>query len=327
MKKFVVDQTAAWLFAVFLTGTLFGLLLYFIDIIAKEPSVTVMEHLGISGHAAGEDSEVHDPQAADEDHGQGPVHVSGHQEEAYEDGVGAEIQESSSEAVGEAVSWSYRGQTAPEFWGRLSQDFLDCQSGRQQSPIDLNHPLSDRSLPVPDFRYEKSSVTLQNTGYGITAMVSGGNDLLLDADVWHLTSLSFHGPSEHTVDGIPFDMELQLQHQKDDGSQLILAVFLEEGHRSHSSFTRLLDQIPQAKGQKSPEFLFNIRELIPDDLSYFSYTGSMTIPPCREGVNWLIMRQPLKISSDQVDQFIRVYRYNARPVQSIHRRTVRIRPH
>ena len=316
VKKLGMDQAMAWLFSIFLSASLFGGLFFLVSRIARDPLETMTEHL--DQHKDGGGLQFDKPRSGQSDNG-GQARSGG---DSLVASGGSERSDGSGEGF---VEWGYKGVIGPEFWGGLADKYLDCRIGQQQSPVDLNNPVVDRSLPPLGFRYEEADITLKNTGQMILASwPSGRSDLAFNGKAYNLVEISFHGPSEHTVDGIPYDLEMHLRHTNADGSSLILGVFFEEGPAYLKSLEKLWESLPVKAGGKGDRVHLNLHELLPENRSYYAYMGSMTIPPCREGVQWIILRQPLKISSSQVDQFIRAYRHNARTLQGIHHRTIKV---
>ena len=320
LKKLGIDQTTAWLFAVVLSLSLFGGIYLFLSSIAKDSSTSMMEYLDHQEAEGGSQESLSEPESTD-----APADKTGHSDGATsESKQGAPDDDSVplANTVG-LPQWSYKGNTGPEHWGGLSDDFLDCKVGRNQSPVDINNPLPDRALEPINFAYEETYTTLRNDGTTIKANYGAGSELTFEGDSYQLLEFHFHSPSEHSVNGIPFDLELHLSHQNKDGKLLALGVFFEEGPKPHMEIYDLWKKLPVHSGDESKHFRMNAINLLPKSRQYYTYTGSMTIPPCSEGVTWILMKKAVRISSTQVDQFLRAFRHNSRPVQSIHHRTIK----
>lgn len=320
MKKLGIDQTTAWLFAVILSLSMFGGIYLFLSSIAKNSSTSMMEYLdhqeaeGAGNRPDASDSD--DPAPSDNPERMNPMSKPDSEEQA--DGEVLKPSDNMSLA-----QWNYKGNTGPEHWGSLSDEYLDCKVGRNQSPVDINSPLPDRSLQPVEFSYEETYTTLRNDGTTIKAVYGAGSELIFEGISYQLLEFHFHSPSEHTVNGIPFDLEMHLTHQNSDGKLLALSVFFEEGTKPHMEIYDLWKKLPVHSGDESKHFRFNVIHLLPKARQYYTYTGSMTIPPCSEGVTWILMKKAVRISSTQVDQFLRAFRHNSRPVQSIHHRTIK----
>ena len=308
MKKLGIDQTSAWLFAIFLSCLSFTLIYFLLDMLATDPSQRMLEEI-----ASMESKEPYsEPEAKGLDRGmqQDESSSSNHQTTQNNNDISG------------VTPWSYRGKTGPDFWGALSDDYMDCQIGREQSPIDINNPIRTGELKNLVFHYKPSTVKLMNDGHSISGFFGPGNSLDYQGHTYALVSFSLHLPSEHTVDGIPYDMEMQLVHRGNDGKNLNLGVFIEEGNRPNKSLSELWNRMPKKPEQARTEIQLDLLNVLPKNRRYYAYQGSQTTPPCREGVEWLLLVQAIKVSSKQIDQFIEIYRNNSRPIQGINKRSV-----
>ena len=305
MKKMGIDQTSAWLFAIILTCASFASIYLLLDMLATDPSQRMVEEIAMM--EATDDEESSEPEKLEK-----------------EDASSQEPQQApvkSSQSMGGITPWSYRGKSGPDFWGSLSDDYMDCQIGREQSPIDINNPIRTGELKNLIFRYKASSVDIVNDGHSISGSFNPGNYLEYQGASFSLVSFSLHLPSEHTVDGIPFDMELQLVHQGDNGKSLNLGIFIEEGNRPNKYLAPVWKRMPKKAQQSGGEVTLDLMKLLPKNRKYNAYQGSQTTPPCREGVEWLLLVQAIKVSSKQIDEFIEIYRNNSRPIQGINKRS------
>lgn len=218
--------------------------------------------------------------------------------------------------------WGYEGEIGPKVWGRLSPEFELCGSGKTQSPIDVSSAATHSNKKPLKFYYEEANVKLVNNGHTIQANVDDGNYIEVSDRRYKLAQFHFHAPSEHKLDGVPYNMEVHLVHKDDDGKIAVVGIFLEEGV-GFKALDALWKVLPQRVDAESDEpVAFNPTRLLPKSKAYFSYQGSLTTPPCSEGVTWLVMREPVQISAQQVEQFTSLYKYNARPVQSRNSRSI-----
>ncbi|MEO0377763.1 MAG: carbonic anhydrase family protein [Cyanobacteria bacterium P01_A01_bin.17] len=217
------------------------------------------------------------------------------------------------------ADWGYTGNEGPENWGRLSGEYQVCQTGTQQSPIDLEQAVeSDFST----FNIEYSDIPLKilNNGHTIQVNAEPGSMLMLNDTAFELQQLHFHTPSEHTVKDETFPMEVHFVHQSAEGKLAVLGVFLKEGQ-----FNRDLQPIWDAMpARKQSETLVKgvgvaIATLLPKVQSTYRYFGSLTTPPCSEVVQWVVFQEALEISQAQIDQFRQIFPLNARPVQPLNR--------
>ena len=217
--------------------------------------------------------------------------------------------------------WDYKGSTGPDHWGTLSDDFRLCQSGRQQSPVDIDGPISNSKLLPIRFHYQDSDAVVQNDGRTISARLQTGNYVEVDGDRFDLEELHFHAPSEHKVVGAPYDLELHLSHKDQDGRLLMIGVFFEQ-ETTNKDLAKFWQSLPEP-GEYLPEPVsLNPNSLLPSRKTYFTYSGSMSTPPCTEGVKWFVFMDPMPISSKQLEAFTRVVPFNARPLQPLYSRKI-----
>ncbi|WP_121217029.1 carbonic anhydrase [Oceanibaculum indicum] len=216
-----------------------------------------------------------------------------------------------------ALGWDYKGQTGPAFWSSLSPSYWACGNGIRQSPIDVT-AVTLADLPPLTLKYPGGALSVMNTGRVLK--LRGGPRDVLDSgwSAYNLRHIDIRVPAEHRLDGREFAAELQLVHQRADGHVAILSVLMDEG-RPNRGIDRVLAALPSGSGLERtlPDQSFSAHELLPDDLSYARYTGSLTVPPCTERVDWFVLRRPLTLSAEQA----RLLREavggtgNARPLQ------------
>ena len=222
------------------------------------------------------------------------------------------------------VPWSYQGQTGPAMWGRLSPAYRACSKGVEQSPVDIRRAHLDRSLKPIEFHYIAGSVTIENTGHTVEVRVNPGSYIVADGVRYDLVQIHFHHPSEHTVNGDLSDMEIHLVHRSAEGKLAVLAVlFSENADFANATLATLWAHMPTQPGQaEKVSDMVNPGGLIPRDRGYWTYTGSLTAPPCTEGVRWFVFEQAISISRSQYDAFARLYKNNSRPTQDLHGRRI-----
>ena len=230
-----------------------------------------------------------------------------------------------------APVWSYQGATDPAHWAELSPDYRVCASGQQQSPINLDidpKPMAGAITPVI-VNYSAAPVTLQDTGRTLQVNYPRGNTILLDGEAYHLLQFHFHTPSEHTLASQPAPMEIHLVHQSDEGNLAVLSVMVQQG-QPHPRLAALWQQAPSSIEQRptightipTQPLLLNPGDLLPSDPTALTYVGSLTTPPCREGVRWYVMATPITASDDQMAEVFRRYGANARSIQPRHDRPI-----
>ncbi|MGG6293438.1 carbonic anhydrase [Leptolyngbya sp. AN02str] len=211
--------------------------------------------------------------------------------------------------------WDYVGTNEPSAWGTLSPDFATCAIGHAQSPINLTDGTPHDSVPL-EIHYTDSPLRLLNTGRTIQVNYEPGSFITLNGETLHLLQFHFHHPSEHRIKGKPADMELHLLHRSDAGKLAVVGVMLQAG-KPNATLQPIWDRLPDVLGveQVNRELRVDARELLPGDRHFFSYSGSLTTPPCTEGVTWLVMQQSVELSKAQIERFAALYPRNARPIQ------------
>lgn len=223
----------------------------------------------------------------------------------------------------EEVDWSYGGQENPTHWGELSPEFADCETGKYQSPINLEQ--IDQSIPASlKFNYQPTSLEIVrnvSNGQNVQVNYDKGSTLTVNSQEYELFQFHFHTPSEHTLKGEASGMELHLVHQNQAGEYAVVGVFIEEGEENPLLAT-IFNNLPAENGTKTDDVTLNASDFLPSERSYWSYSGSLTTPPCTEGVSWYVLDTPIEVSEEQMNQFAELYTVNARPVQPLNERQV-----
>lgn len=223
--------------------------------------------------------------------------------------------------AGEETHWSYEGEEGPENWGELSAEFDMCARGRNQSPIDLSAGL-DADLPELVFDYTNPGNLVEvNTGHAIQENVRPGNYIIIKGERFELQQFHFHSPSEHLVDGKAYPMETHWVHQNEAGDYVVVGLLFEEGETNE-----LLNQLPSFKAARGEDPFadpVDINELIKDRSDYYLYNGSLTTPPCTEGVQWIVLKRPIIASPEQIQHYHDLLGFdNSRPIQPLNSRLV-----
>lgn len=220
--------------------------------------------------------------------------------------------------------WTYGGEEGPEHWGELSEDFLMCAEGWNQSPINL---VNDKktNLPELEFEYYSSPVDEINNGHSIQQNVKPGSFVRIPERglSFELKQFHFHSPSEHTVNGKSFAMEIHFVHTDKDGELAVVGVLIDEGEE-HPVLSQLWAFMPENPGDTTQEPI-GIEEtnLLPPTREYYTYSGSLTTPPCTEGVRWIVLKTPIHASAGQIAAFkTRMGQATNRPIQPIHTRMI-----
>lgn len=245
--------------------------------------------------------------------GIGDVHVAasaGHDEEPDEGGHG------------EAVHWGYGDIDGPHVWGDLSPEYSTCATGVEQSPVNIQKALTTEAKDKSVFtNYGDTLVAIINNGHTIQVNYDGGSVAFLDGQQYDLLQFHFHTPSENMVNNSAFPMEMHLVHMNAQGGLGVIGVLFEEGEEN-PLFARFWDFLPRKVGEVSSDLRINIADLLPDEPHYYAFNGSLTTPPCSEGVKWFMITEPVQASRAQMDKFMSIFGANARPVQPLNHRTV-----
>jgi len=218
--------------------------------------------------------------------------------------------------------WSYAGETGPERWADLAPEFAACR-GERQSPVDLRDARYVTYSPL-QFRYRSSTLSLVNDGRSLRARYRPGSYLSVGGRDYQLEEFHFHVPGEHRINGARADMELQLLHRDRQGQLAVVAVPMMAGRRMNTTLTRIWDHIPASGGTSyyNRQSGINPLFLLPPNRSYFSYPGSLTEPPCTEGVEWFVLTEPVEVDESYLHRLRQVIGHNARPVQPLNGRPV-----
>lgn len=217
--------------------------------------------------------------------------------------------------------WSYEGETGPAHWGR-NPAWSKCGSGTRQSPIDLRDGMKV-DLEQISFDYKPSSFNVIDNGHTIEVNVGPGNSISLQGRSYELTQFHFHRPSEERINGKGFEMVVHMEHKDVEGKLAVVSVLLERG-RAQGMIQTVWNNLPLEKHDiVTPSIVLNPADVLPVRRDYFTYMGSLTKPPCSEGVLWLVMKEPMQASPAQMALFARLYPLNARPIQAHSGRVVK----
>jgi len=221
--------------------------------------------------------------------------------------------------------WEYEGENGPANWGKLHPEFNICAIGKRQSPINIDEgsTLQGPAEPIA-FSYTGSNGTVVNNGHTIQVDVQGDNYITVRGVRYQLLQFHFHTPSEEQINGARYPMVAHLVHKNDEGQLAVVGLMLDAGV-ANVLIDKVWTYMPLDAGDKvrMPRGMLNLNELLPADQRYYQFIGSLTTPPCTEGVLWLVMKQPVQISRNQLRMFRQLYPFNARPVQPVHGRPVR----
>jgi len=221
------------------------------------------------------------------------------------------------------VNWGYfqhgdEEVILPAQWG----DFFPACNGFEQSPIDIQNTTEENRGEFK-FDYENTPLHVLNNGHTIEVEYEPGSSMTIDGDEYRLLQFHFHTPSEHLVNGNNFPMEMHLVHANTSGELAVVGVLIKDG-KSNKIFEKIISNAPaQAGTNEVDDEEINAANLLPGNTSeYFNYAGSLTTPPCNEGVRWFVMKKSIEFSESQIEYFEHIIHLNARPAQEVNARTI-----
>ena len=223
-----------------------------------------------------------------------------------------------------AAPWSYEGRNGPLNWGKLDPAYRACSAGHEQSPVDIRGARLNKALKPIEFHYLAGPVTIENTGNLIVVQVNPGSYMVADGVRYELKRLEFHRPSEHAVKGDLTDMDVEMVHASADGKMAVVAVRLTQDlDQPNATLAMLWAHLPtEPHTSQKVNALVNPMGFLPADPGYWTYMGSLTTPPCTEGVRWFVLQQNVAVSRDQVRALHRLFRIASRPLQDLHGRKI-----
>ncbi|MCB6182531.1 carbonic anhydrase family protein [Leeia sp. TBRC 13508] len=221
----------------------------------------------------------------------------------------------------EGPHWSYSGETGPEYWAKLNPEWKLCSAGKTQSPINLvgSYP---KGAPSLSFGYKSGAMSIVNNGHTIQVNLKEAGGVELAGKKYSLLQFHFHTPSEEQINGRPSDMVMHMVHKSDDGKLLVIGVLLNKG-KDNAALKAVFDNIPREEGgEKSLDAKFDATKMLPTNKAFYHFEGSLTTPPCSEGVQWFVLKEQGNLSPKQFGSFSGVYPYNARPIQQVNGRKI-----
>ncbi len=220
-----------------------------------------------------------------------------------------------------ASHWGYEGHAGPEHWGNLAKEFGTCNSGTQQSPVDIQQSIT-ADLERISFHYQPAPIKVVNNGHTVQVNYSGDSSITIGGKNYNLLQFHFHSPSENKIGGKPFDMEVHLVHKNDAGELAVVGVMMQAG-AANDVLAPLWEALPKEQNQeRTLSAQINAADLLPAGRQFYHFKGSLTTPPCTEGVDWFVMKDPISLSKAQVEKFVGLVGHNARPVQAANHRFI-----
>jgi carbonic anhydrase len=217
--------------------------------------------------------------------------------------------------------WTYTGSDGPVNWAKLTSEFQGC-NGKNQSPVDLTGFIEAELKPIK-ISYQAGGNEILNNGHTVQVNYAAGSSILVDGINFELKQFHFHAPSENHINGKSYPMEMHLVHADKDGNLAVVALMFEEG-AENKELAKIWPSIPaDVDAKNSLTSPFAVAPLLPTNHDYYRFDGSLTTPPCTEGVRWLVLKKPVSVSQKQVEAFAHVIHHaNNRPIQAINARTI-----
>lgn len=214
--------------------------------------------------------------------------------------------------------WDYQN---PKDWASANQKFQSC-AGVNQSPIDIRDTVT-ANLPPLEFNYHTTAKSVQNIGHTMQIEFNQGASLVLDGQTFLLEQFHVHSPSENNINGQSYPMELHLVHASDKGELAVVALMFQHG-LENEKLKHIWNSLPKNVGESNQLYSKNKADsYLPNNLEYYRFNGSLTTPPCSEGVRWVVFKEIQQASNEQIESFMELMGHpNNRPIQPIGARLI-----
>lgn len=223
------------------------------------------------------------------------------------------------------IRWAYQGAGGPDHWGQLRPDFASCSAGQRQSPIALA-----AAIPItgsaPEIRYRPSRFEVLDDGRSLLVKVDPRNRLTYGRMPLRLTYIRLHRPGEHWLGPEPPDMSVHLVHENQHGPAMIVAVSLVRSEQDNPAVQSIIDGLPLEPGGRVKAMgMLDANGFLPpvDKRGFYVYDGSLTTPPCTEGIRWIVLTETVPVGARQLKTFERLFDLNARPLQAVAGRRIK----
>ncbi len=225
-------------------------------------------------------------------------------------------------AGSDGAHWSYTGHGGPGHWGDLDKHNAACKLGQEQSPINITGT-HKAALPALVAKYQPGALKIVNNGHTVQVNVGDGSSLQIGDRNYSLAQFHFHTPSEEQVNGRRYDMVWHLVHKDPQGGLAVVGVLVKAGQK-HREMGKIIAHLPKSpnKEQMIAAVKIDPAKMLPANLGYYHFKGSLTTPPCSEGVKWYVLKTPVEASPEQIARFKALFGSNARPVQPLNARVV-----
>jgi carbonic anhydrase len=227
------------------------------------------------------------------------------------------------QASDHAPHWEYKGKAGATHWGDLEDGFASCKLGKEQSPIDIRGAKKAKLDPI-GFQYTPGAAEVVNNGHTVQVNLESGGTIKLADGEYKLLQFHFHTPSEEKINGKSYPLVAHLVHKNADGNLAVVAVLFKLG-KENAALKQVFASLPAKAGDKTPlEGGINLESVLPEQRGYYAFKGSLTTPPCSEGVRWQVMKTVSEISGKQLAAFKKLYAMNARPTQPLNGRALEV---
>lgn len=218
--------------------------------------------------------------------------------------------------------WGYSGADDPKHWGSLDKAYAECSIGHAQSPINISHA-KKADLPPLRLDYKPSPLNIIDNGHTVQINFAPGSTLTVGDKTYTLKQFHFHHPSEEHVNGKTYPLAVHLVHSDEQGHLAVVAILFQEGP-ANPLIDSLWKNIPKEKEKALdvPATSVDLAEVLPKDHAYYTFAGSLTTPPCTEGVTWYVLETHPTISKEQIEKFAKLYPKDARPIQATNGREI-----
>ena len=235
------------------------------------------------------------------------------------------IKEATKHTTSHTSHWGYTGHTNPSAWGELSAKYFMCKEGKNQSPINIVVS-DDKHTNLADiiFSYKAPSNSVINNGHTVQVNINAGSAIMIDGKNFELKQFHFHSPSENEINGKHFPLEAHFVHLDKEGNIAVVALMFQEG-KQNEALEKVWQKLPLKAEEKTALTLDanEVNALLPQSRAYYRFDGSLTTPPCSEGVRWFVLKEPVTISKEQVEKFLHTMHHpNNRPIQPLNARKV-----
>ncbi|PAF52299.1 carbonic anhydrase family protein [Helicobacter sp. 13S00477-4] len=228
----------------------------------------------------------------------------------------------SSLAIADNTKWSYDGKNGPKNWGKIADEYISCEIGQYQSPIDIDRHIEIKNPKEIIFKYGKNVKSATDNGHTIQLDYNPGNYVKINNDTYELLQLHFHSPAENLIQGKQYPLSMHIVHKNKEGKLLVIGIKFKVG-KTNKILSPIWEKMPKKPGEITYPKDFDLSKLIPEKVGYYHFNGSLTTPPCTEGVSWFVLKETLEISKNQLQKIQSLMQYpNNRPIQPKNNRII-----